>query len=119
MYPTILNVVVDSRMRHWVAVVAPMEAGSEGLGKTIQELEDFFYADDGIVKSPRTERLHRVFNILTDIFGRFGLHKNVWKRVSMSCWPCYNPGVFWESVYTRRVTGIGPSYQERLRWWIQ
>ena len=26
---------------HWVAVVAPMEAGAEGLGETIQELEDF------------------------------------------------------------------------------
>ena len=34
-------VVVDAMIRQWVTVVAPMEAGAEGLGGTIQELANF------------------------------------------------------------------------------
>ena len=41
-FPTVFNVVVDSVIHHWLTVVAPTEAGAEGLGETVQELVGFF-----------------------------------------------------------------------------
>ena len=35
LYPMVFNVVVDSIIWYWVEVVAPMEAGAEGLGYNI------------------------------------------------------------------------------------
>ena len=86
--PTIFNVVVDAVIRHCVKAVAMTEAISEGLGETIQELVDFFYADDGIVVSPRLEILQMAFNVLTDLFCWVSLHTNVRKTVSMAFRPC-------------------------------
>ena len=40
--PIIFNVVVDAVIRPWLMVVAPTEAGADGLRETIQELEAFF-----------------------------------------------------------------------------
>ena len=49
-----------------------------------------------------------MFNVLTNIFDRVGLHTNVG-----------TPGGILESAYTQHGTGVGPSYRERLRWRIQ
>ena len=84
-----------------------MEAGASGIGETIQELEAFFYADDRIFALPYPERLHREFNVLTYLFDRFGLNKNVRKTVSTSFRPCYTPGGLLESEYMHKVTGVG------------
>ena len=42
-----------------------------------------FYVDDGMVVSPRPERLQRAFIILANLFERVGLRKYVRKTVSM------------------------------------
>ena len=73
-------------------------------------------ADDGLVASLQTEKSNRVFNVFIDLFDRVGLTKNVHKMVRMACRPCYTPGKFSESSYMWQVTGIAPSYRERL-WW--
>ena len=86
--PKIFNVVVDAVIRHWVTVVALAEAGVEVLRDTIQELADFFYADDALVASLPPEKFQRAFNVLADLFDQFGLHTNVHKTVSMDCRPC-------------------------------
>ena len=88
MSPKIVNVVVDAVIRHWVTVVALAEAGAEVLRETIQELADFFYADDALVASLPPEKFQREFNVLTYIFDHVGLHTNVHKTVSMDCRPC-------------------------------
>ena len=49
---TILNMLVDAVIQHWVTVVAPMGADAEVIGETLQELVAYLYADDGIVVSP-------------------------------------------------------------------
>ena len=54
------------------------------------------------------------FNILADLFYWVGLFINMRKTVIMAYSPCYTPGGFWELLYTRQVTGIAPSYQDRL-----
>ena len=87
MYLTIFYMVVDDAIRHWVTVVAPTETGAEEIKETIQELEDFFYADNGLVVLPRPERLQRVFNVLIYLFNQIGLQKNVQKTVSMAYRP--------------------------------
>ena len=51
--PKIFNMAVDSVIRHWVEVVVTTEAVEEELRETIQELAVLFYADDGLVVSPR------------------------------------------------------------------
>ena len=75
-------------------VLVPMEAGLYGLRETIQDLVALFYADDGLVSSPRPERLQRAFNVLTDIFDWFVLCTNLRKMVIMACCPCYTPSGF-------------------------
>ena len=57
--PTIFNMVVVAVIRHWVVVVTPSKEGTGGLGLTITNLATYLYADDGIVASTQSERLHR------------------------------------------------------------
>ena len=40
--PTLFNMVVDAVICHWVTVVAETEAGIEGLGLPIRDLEAYF-----------------------------------------------------------------------------
>ena len=84
MSSTVFNMAVDAVIRHWVMVVAPTEAGAEGLGDTIQELRWFFYAGERRVALPRPERLQRLFNALTDLFDWVGLRKNIRNTVRMA-----------------------------------
>ena len=107
--------VVNAVIRHWMKVVAPTESGTEGLGETIQELAKFSYVDDRLVLLPWPERLQRALNVLAEIFDQVGLHKNAGKMVINACQPCFIPGVLTDLEYTRRLTGISSSYQERLQ----
>ena len=101
---------MDDAIRHWVTVVAPTETGAEEIEETIQELEDFFYADNGLVVLPQPERLQRVFNGIIYLFNQIGLQTNVQKTVSMAYRPLYTPGGLLELEYMRRVMGVGSSY---------
>ena len=55
--PKIFNTVVNTVIRHWVALVAPTKDGTEVLGLSIQDLVAYLYADNGLVTSTQTERL--------------------------------------------------------------
>ena len=94
-------------IRKWVTVVALTEAGVERLSKTVQDMEAYFYADDGPISLPQPERLQMSFELLTELFEWFGLCTNMRKIVSMACRPCHAPGRFSEAAYYRRVNGIG------------
>ena len=65
-------------------MVAFTKEGAKGLGDTINELEDFFYAYDGLVELPHPERLQMAFDVLTELFDRIGLCKTcgTWRE-----WP--------------------------------
>ena len=99
--PTVINMVVDAVIQHWVTGVVPMEARAEGLGDTIQELVLLFYAYYRLVALPWIDRLQREFKVLTDLSSRVGLRTNVQKKLSMACRPYYIPGIFLQLVYTR------------------
>ena len=73
---TIFNVVVDSVICHWLAVVTPIDVGRGGLGIAIIDLVAYFYANCGLVASTQPERLQRAFDVLTGLFDRFVLRTN-------------------------------------------
>ena len=75
------------------------EAGTVGLGLTIIYLTDYFYASDVIVALNQPERLHRAFVVLTGLFYRVGLRKNIAKTVGMVCQTCHAPGGMSEEAY--------------------
>ena len=89
---TVFNVVVDAVIRHWVTVSVPIEVGEEGLRDSIEELMVFFFADDGLVALPRTERFQRLLNVLTDLFDQVGFRTNMRKTVRLAFWTCNIPG---------------------------
>ena len=60
--------VVDAIIRHWVMVVEVIEAGTEGLGLLIRDLEAYLYADNGIIVSSQLERMHKELDFLTHFF---------------------------------------------------
>ena len=105
--PTVCNVVMDSIIRKWVTVVSPAKSGKEGLGETVQELVAHFYAGDGLIASPQTERLHRSFVVLTYLFKRVILHTNVHNMVSMACRPCRTRGGFQRRSISDGLQGSG------------
>ena len=65
---------------------------TEVLVEMVQEILAYFYADDRLVASPWTERLQRLFGVLTDLFDQVFLKKNVRKTMIMSCCPYHKPG---------------------------
>ena len=52
---TILNVVVDTLVRHWVLLVAEVEEGPEGWGREVLSCSVFFYADKALIASTKPE----------------------------------------------------------------
>ena len=113
--PKLFNMVVDSIIHHWGAVVAEIEEGPEGLGMLIWDLAAYSYSYNGLVASNQTERLQRAFAILTGLFDRAGLRTNTRKTVNMACQPCHLPVRMLLEVYERWTTGTGPTFWERHR----
>ena len=64
------NVMVDVFVRHWLTIVVEEDVGLEGFYHALQRMASFFYADDGILTSMRTEWIHWEFNILVGLIGR-------------------------------------------------
>ena len=82
--PMILNLVVDAVLRYWATVVAATEGVAEldieGFEQDIQRLAAYLYANYGPLASTQSDRLHRVFDVLTELFYRVGLCTNTEKR---------------------------------------
>ena len=76
-------------------------------------MEEYFYADSGLVTSTQTERLLRAFNLLTCLFDRVGLSTNMWKMVIIYCQTFHKPGKILVEAYERQMMGTGPTFQER------
>ena len=100
---------------HWVTgVIAKAEAQGE-MGKEGRHQAVLLYAEDGMVASSDPGWLQGVFNNLVGLFDRVGLRKNVRKTVGMFCHPCQAVGNLSTEAYRKRVTGLGPTYMERLK----
>ena len=77
--PTIFNMVVDAVIRHRVTLVVGEEAGTDGFGRAIQFLAEFFYADDGLLASPRTSRIQAALDVSAVLFNRMVLQTDIKK----------------------------------------
>ena len=85
--PTIFNMVVDSVICHWFTLVAGEEAGPDGFRRAVKWTAASFYADDGLLTSPRPARLQAALDVLMGLFNRVGLQTNLNKTVGMVCHP--------------------------------
>ena len=63
------------------------EAGAEVIGLLVKDLAAYLYLDVELVTSAHTERLHRLFYVVRDLFNRVGLWTNIWKTFIMAFWP--------------------------------
>ena len=69
LFPTIFNMVVDAVIQYWmVVVVVGKELGTEGFGKSVQMLDTLFYADGGLLTSPRPAWIQEEMDVLIGLF---------------------------------------------------
>ena len=57
MSPTILNMVVEAVIHHWVTVVEGEVEVPEGFGRSVKNLSALFYANGGLLDPPWPSRL--------------------------------------------------------------
>ena len=113
--PNIFKVVVGAVVRHWVmGVIAEAEARG-GPGKEERNQAALFYADGRMVASSDPGWLQGAFSTLLGLFDRVDLRTNFGKTVSIVYHPCQATGNLTTEAYGRRVTGVRPTYRERLK----
>ena len=107
--------VVDVVVCHCLTgVIADAESqgrlGQEGLHQAV-----LLYWDNGMVPSSNPCWLNGTFNTLVGLFYRVGLRKNVGNTVGMVYHLCQAGRNLYMEEYGQRVTGVGPTYKERLK----
>ena len=72
LYPTIFNMVVDAVLRNWVIVLIAMEEildpRTEGYRREIQRLAEYFYSNNSLLASTRSNHIHQELDVLMDFF---------------------------------------------------
>ena len=81
--PTILNVVMDAVVRHWVAVMAKGADKRSGYVQEVRHKNSLFYEDDGMVASSYPRWLQGALSTPAGMFDRVGLKTNVGRTVVM------------------------------------
>ena len=79
----------------------------------ILDLVSYFYYDNEIFALPQLLRLNRVFDVLTGLFNRFGLRKNMQRTVSMTCQQYHAHGRMSVESFKRKMAGADPIFQHR------
>ena len=113
--PTILNVVVDAVLCHWVMVVEEEDSGPYGFSRAVQNMAALFYTKNGLLASTRAERLQQVFDALMYFFYRLGMRNNIINTVGMICHTYRSPGGHSAEAYDQRMTGEGQAYKALLK----
>ena len=85
MYPTILNVVVDAVVCHWVLMVADLAEVPYGWGRKLLRCATLLYSYYGLLFSTDPDCLHGEFDTFTGLFDRVGLWKNVVNMFRVLC----------------------------------
>ena len=102
-----------------MVVKSEVYSGSEGIGRDIQKMLEYFYEDYGLLASTRAARLHQAFHVLARIFGRVGLCTNVVKTVIMECQPCCTTGGHSTEAYSVWMMGEWSTHPECLHMCVQ
>ena len=85
--PIILNVVVETVLRHWILLVEGGAGCQDGWGKEVLCCATFSHRDDILVASTDPVWLHGAFDTLARFFDRVGLQTNAGETVGMLCRP--------------------------------
>ena len=89
---TISNTVLDTVLRQWVVVVAVVEGteetSTEIFRRYIQRLASCFCSGNRLLATTQAARLHRAFNVLTELFDRVDMQTNKLKTVDVAFQPC-------------------------------
>ena len=112
---TILNVVVDVVVHHWILLVSGDAGGHDRWGREVLHQAPILYADYRLVASTDPVWLQGAFDTLIRLFDRVGLWKNVGKTVGVICRPCYALGTQREADYKLKMNGEGLTYRSRQR----
>ena len=110
------KVVVENVIRSWLAMmVEDHRVAHDGLGETFGRCLVVFYTDDGMVRSCNSDWLQNAMNVLVGLFIRYGPAANVAKSRTMTCHPGELRAGMSEEAMVLKCTGVGDSYQVRLR----
>ena len=90
------------------------EAGTEVFERYIQHLAAYFYSNDSILASMRSEILQREFKALAELFKRVELFTNMGNTVSMACQHFCAIGGHYTEAYGLRIMGEGMTHQVKL-----
>ena len=110
--PTILNVVVDAVVHHWVTIAVAEAENRREQGREGRHQAALFYADNVMLASSDPQWLQWAFTQLVGMFNRVVLNTNSGKTVSMTCRPCITTGNRSEEEYGRLMTGEGPTFRD-------
>ena len=90
----------------------------DGLGETVGWCLGVFYAADDVVVSLNSDWLQHAMNLLVGLFRRYVMAANVTKSHTMTCHPSALQAGVLEEAMVLKCTGLGDSFQVRLRRWI-
>ena len=84
-----------------------VSGGQDRWGREVQNISNFFYADDGLVALTDPVCLQGTFNTPDGLLDIVGLQKNVGNMVGMICHLFWSVGTHLDAAYKRRMTGEG------------
>ena len=88
LHPTILNVLADAVVLHWVSLVAGGAEGQDEWGREVLHHVALLYIDNSLVASIEPDCMQGTFDNLARLFDMVGIHTNVGETVGMLCRPC-------------------------------
>jgi Reverse transcriptase (RNA-dependent DNA polymerase)/Ulp1 protease family, C-terminal catalytic domain len=114
--PNAFNIQIDSVIRHWLHLTLNSDSPThQGLGRSVEHILALFYADDGCISTQDHEWLQHALNVLSQLFQRIGLYTNTQKTALMTSQPPTPHINLSKEAYQRKVTGLGPSFQDRQK----
>ena len=98
--------------------VEDQRVAHDGMGDTVGRCLGFFYDDDDMVGSRKSDWLQHKMNVMVGLFRRYGLAANVPKSQKMTRQSGALRAGILEEAMALKCTGVGESYRVILRKWI-
>ena len=112
----LFNVVVDNVIQTWLAMTVEYQRVAQDLlGETVGRCVGVFYAGDDMVILHDSDWLQHAMNVLVGLFRRYVLVSNIPKSHIMTLHTGELRAGMSEEAMALKCTGVGDSYQVRLR----
>ena len=118
-FPTQFKVVVDKVIRTCMSMtVEDHRVSRDELGETAGRCFGFFYANNVMVRSCKSDWLQHAMNVPVGLLRRYLLAANFAKLRTITCKPRALRAGMPEEDMALKCTGVRDSYQVRLQSWI-